>query len=186
MSDAARRRSARRTLLALVLVGLLPFAGSWLLYWLWEPDARVNYGELITPLPLADTRAPAELRDLRGKWVFLTVDSGACDKHCRRKLYAMRQVRLTQGQNMERIERAWIIDDATLPLAQLTAEYAGTRIVQAQGSDLLSKLPVATALRDHIYLIDPLGNVMLRYPRDADPSRMKKDLTRLLKASRIG
>ena len=168
------------------MVGLLPSVGSWLLYWLWEPDAHINYGELIAPLPLAETPAPVELRDLRGKWVFLMVDSGTCDEHCRRKLYAMRQVRLTQGKNMERIERAWLIDDGKSPAPELLAEYSGTRIVQAQGNELLSRLPVGTALRDHIYLVDPLGNVMLRYARDADPSRIKKDLTRLLKASRIG
>ena len=186
MSDARSRRTARLNLIALATIALLPFVGSWLLYWLWEPDAHVNYGELIAPLSLAEIRAPEELSKLRGRWVFLTVDSGACNEHCRRKLYVMRQVRLTQGQNMERIERAWLIDDGGAPAADLLAEHAGMHVVQAQGNELLSKLPVAGMLRDHIYLIDPLSNVMLRYPRDADASRMKKDLTRLLKASRIG
>jgi hypothetical protein len=186
MSDAAKRRSARLNLLALAVVGLLPFVGSWVLYWLWEPEAHVNYGELIAPLPLDETRVPADLRDLRGKWFFLTVDSGACDEHCRRKLYAMRQVRLTQGQNMERVERVWLIDDGRAAAPELTAQHAGLRIVHAQASELLSRLPVATALHDHVYLVDPLGNVILRYPRDADPSRMKRDLNRLLRASRIG
>jgi len=186
MSDAKSRRTARFNLIALATVALLPFVGSWLLYWLWEPDAHVNYGELIAPLPLAQTQAPTELRKLHGKWVFLTVDSGACGEVCQRKLYVMRQVRLTQGPSMERIERAWLIDDGAVPVADLLAEHAGMHVVQARGNELLSKLPVAGALRDHIYLIDPLGNVMLRYPRDADASRIKKDLTRLLKASRIG
>jgi hypothetical protein len=186
MSDATSRRTARLNLIALATVALLPFVGSWLLYWLWEPDAHVNYGELIAPLPLAQTQAPAELRKLRGKWVFLTIDSGACHEQCQRKLYVMRQVRLTQGQNMERIERAWLIDDGGAPAPGLLAEHAGMHVVQAQGNELLSRLSVAGALHDHIYLIDPVGNVMLRYPRDADASRIKKDLTRLLKASRIG
>ena len=114
------------------------------------------------------------------------VDSGTCDDWCRRKLYIMRQVRLTQGKDMDRVERAWLLDDAAAPAAVLVSEYAGTYLLQAPGSALLAKLPATGSVRDHIYLVDPLGNLVLRYPRDADPSRIKKDLSRLLRASRIG
>lgn len=180
------RRAARINLTALALIALLPFAASWLLYRYWQPTRFANYGELIEPLPLERALAPQALRDLRGKWVFLMVDSGACDDHCQRKLYVMRQVRLTQGQYRERVERAWLVDDGRAPAAELLDRYRGTRVMDAQGSALLTRLPVSGALRDHIYVVDPLGNVILRYPRDADASRMKKDITRLLKVSRIG
>jgi hypothetical protein len=184
MSDEASRRSARRNLIAIAAVALFPFVGSALLYLLWKPDAFVNYGELIEPLPVAE--APRALQDLRGKWAFLMVDGGACDEYCRRKLYVMRQVRLTQGENMERIERVWLIDDGTPVSPDVQAEYRGTHLVQAVGNPLLVRLAPGGAARDHLYIVDPLGNVMLRYPRDADPSRVKKDLTRLLKVSRVG
>ena len=98
----------------------------------------------------------------------------------------MRQVRLTQGANRDRIERAWLIDDDVRPVSQLAADYAGTHQVLAKDSPLITQLPADASVRDHIYVIDPLGNLMMRFPRDADPSRMKKDVMRLLKVSRIG
>jgi hypothetical protein len=185
MSDEARRRAARRNLIALATVALLPFVASWLLYRYWQPTRFTNYGELIQPLPLASAPAPQALRALQGKWVFLMVDSAACDANCERKLYAMRQVRLTQGKNMHRVERAWLVDDDGAPRPELLERYRGTHVVPAQASGLLTRLPVNGGLHDHIYVVDPLGNVMLRYPRDADPSLIKKDITRLLKTSRI-
>jgi hypothetical protein len=87
---------------------------------------------------------------------------------------------------MERVERAWLLEDDVAPSAGVTREYEGTTQIAAQGSALLRLLPASAAPRDHIYIIDPLGNVVLRYPRDPDPNRMKKDLSRLLRASRIG
>jgi hypothetical protein len=87
---------------------------------------------------------------------------------------------------MERVERVWLIlDDAPLE-TQLMREYDGTRMLRAAGSPLLAEFPAAGDVRDHVYVIDPLGNLMLRFPKDADPARMNKDLVRLLKASRIG
>lgn len=185
MSDARSRRSTRLNLIAIAAVAVLPLVGSYLLYWFWQPAQHINYGELVAA-PLPELHAAAALPQLRGKWAFVTVDSGACDEWCRRKLYIMRQVRLTQGKNMDRIERVWLLDDGVAPPPALLSEYAGTRVLQGPAPALLAKLPAAGAVRDHIYLVDPLGNLVLRYPREADPTRIKKDLLRLLHASRIG
>jgi hypothetical protein len=87
---------------------------------------------------------------------------------------------------MERIERTWLLDDDARPSDELVAEYQGTRIIPARGSPLLSRLPADASVRDHIYVVDPLGNLMMRYPRDADASKIKKDVTRLLRVSRVG
>jgi cytochrome oxidase Cu insertion factor (SCO1/SenC/PrrC family) len=173
-------------------VAVAPMLAAYALYYSWRPTAFTNYGELITPTPIANivVRQPdgSEFRldAFKGKWVLLMVDAGSCNEFCRRKLYDMRQVRLTQGKDMDRIERAWLVDDNGQPTEAIIAQYAGTHIVAAQGSPLLSQLPAGGSIRDHIYVVDPLGNLMLRYPRGADPSRMKKDIIRLLKASRIG
>ena len=87
---------------------------------------------------------------------------------------------------MERIERVWLILDEAPLETQLMREYEGTRLLRASGSPLLREFPASGGVRDHIYLIDPLGNLMLRFPEDVDPRKMHKDLVRLLRASRIG
>jgi cytochrome oxidase Cu insertion factor (SCO1/SenC/PrrC family) len=152
----------------------------------------MNYGELLPPRPMPD--APVRLvegrefkmSELHGKWVLLQVDSAACDQNCRQKLYYLRQARLTQGKDMQRIERVWIIDDNGTPEPSLLQEYAGTWLIQGAGSALLAALPAANSAKDHVYVIDPKGNLILRFPRDADPRKMVKDITRLLKVSQIG
>ena len=189
--DDAQRRS-RRMLLLVAAVCIAPFMGSFALYFFWPPSGRVNYGELVegavvpsAELKLSDGNA-FDFEKLRGRWLFVTIDSGGCDDYCRKKLWQMRQVRLTQGKYLERIERVWLLDDEKNVAPALMKEYEGTWVAAAQGHALLKAFPYKTAPRDHIYLVDPLGNIVLRYPRDANPSRMKKDLERLLKVSRIG
>ena len=192
MSDEERKPSGRASLVLVAVVCVAPFIASFVAYFMWQPSDRVNYGELLPPAQLvwpalSDVAgAPFDITRLRGKWVYLTVDSGACGEHCRGKLWKMRQVRRTQGKHMERIERLWLIEDAFAPDAALLKEHEGAWIVRAAGSTLLAQFPAAGARSDHIYLLDPLGNLVLRYPRDADPSRMRKDIERLLKVSRIG
>jgi cytochrome oxidase Cu insertion factor (SCO1/SenC/PrrC family) len=190
MSNGALR--SNRTLWLIVALTAAPVAASYLLYYFWTPTRTVNYGELIEPRPLPDS--PLALADgtafqlsrLRGKWVLVSLDSGRCDARCDRKLLYMRQLRLTQGKEMERVERAWLIMDDAAPRPEAAAPYAGTWVVRAAGTGLPERFPAEGAATDHIYVIDPLGNLMMRFPRDPDPSRMIKDLSRLLKASRIG
>ena len=116
----------------------------------------------------------------------LTADAAQCSEACRRKLFTLRQLRLTQGKDMERIERAWLISDDGAIAEGVADDFRGTWLVRAAASELLKRLPAEGALAEYIYVIDPLGNVVLRYPRDAEPGRMIKDLTRLLKTSGIG
>ncbi len=191
--DPIKLRHSRRMLLLIAAVCLAPFVASFTLYYFWQPSGRVNYGELVEGvtlpagnLALTGSGKPFDFTQLRGRWIFVTVDSGACDDYCQKKLWKMRQVRLTQGKYPERIERAWLVTDTQAVAATVLKEYEGTWVASAQDTAALKLLPYLNAQRDHIYLVDPLGNVVLRYPKDADPTRMKKDLTRLLKVSRIG
>lgn len=185
-----RARRSNLTLWLILAVCLAPLVLSYALYALWRPQSFVNYGELIDPpvalagvsLPRAGG-APFRFSELSGKWVYLIVDSGACDTRCQRKLYYVRQVRLTQGKDQSRVERLWLISDQHAPAAELEREYHGTIAVRLAATDFLSRLPARNSAADHIYLVDPLGNLMMRYPAEPDPSRMKKDLTRLLKLS---
>lgn len=181
-----------------------PVIAAWLAFFVFPPGKLMNYGDIIesralpdTPLSLLDGK-PFRLSALRGHWVMLQVDGGACAEACQVKLYQMRQVRLTQGREMERIERVWLIDDTAQLDTMIMRAFDGTRMLRAAASPLLTQFPLPAAeggnagksggsnVRDHIYLIDPLGNLMMRFPKDADPSRIKKDIERLLRVSRIG
>ena len=191
MSDAQPKRS-KAVLWVMLALTVAPVAGSYLLYYFWPPERTVNYGELLESRTLPDvslTLADGQLfrsSAWRGKWVLAMFDSGVCDEYCAKKLYFMRQVRLAQGKEMGRVERAFFITDtATLPARTLEV-YEGTWLVRGVSDALISAFPATRERRAHIYLIDPLGNVVLRYPQDPDPRRMIKDLQRLLKYSRIG
>ena len=191
MSDAAPPRKLT-SLWLIVALTVAPVAASYLLYFFWQPEGRVNYGELIEPKALPDpVLAQADgttfrLSQLRGKWLLVSVDAGACDANCDRKLLYMRQLRLTQGKNADRVERLWLLSDGAAPRAEAAKQYEGTWIVRAGDSGLTGLFPAPGAAADHIYLVDPLGNLMMRFPRNAEPRLMIKDLGRLLKASQVG
>lgn len=176
-------------LLLLGAISLAPFVGSLLLYYFWKPQNFTNYGELLAAVPLADVAVKARdgstfrFSELRGKWTFLTVDAGACDDNCRSKLYLMRQIRLTQGKDQERLERLWLVTDGRKPAPELAGEYAGTREIMMDEDEFVRRLPAVQSANDHVYMIDPFGNLMMRFPRDADLRRVKKDVGKLLKAS---
>jgi cytochrome oxidase Cu insertion factor (SCO1/SenC/PrrC family) len=169
--------SPRLKLAALFAVCAAPFVLGWLAYeYRWISGPSANYGELIAPHPLAGPLVP-----LRGKWVLVTFDPAVCGAPCERKLYIVRQVRRAVGKDAERIERLWLLTDAGKPRAELLAAIEGSHVVRAD-AELLKSFPGP----EHIYLVDPLGNLMMRFPADPDPSRMIKDLQRLLKYSRFG
>ena len=171
--------SPRLRLAALVAVCAAPFVLGWLAYeYRWISGQTANYGELIAPRPLAGPLAP-----LRGKWVFLTVDAAGCAAACERKLYVVRQVRRGQGKDAERIERLWLLTDGGKPRAELLAAIEGSHLAAAD-AELLKSLPGNAS--EYIYLVDPLGNLMMRFPGDPDPARLIKDLQRLMKYSRFG
>jgi cytochrome oxidase Cu insertion factor (SCO1/SenC/PrrC family) len=173
-------------------VTVAPFVFAYLAYQYWQPAGRSNHGELIEPriLPTAPlvllNGKPFQLADLKGKWLMIHADSGACAESCRKQLYFMRQVRLAQGKNFDRIERVWLITDGAQPPADLAPLVEGVWLVRAAGAPIVVALPGMAAVSDHIFLVDPRGNLMLRFPRDPDPAGMIKDLQRLLKLSRVG
>ena len=169
--------SSRAKLLLIFLACAAPFVLAWAAWHFgWAPGAAGNYGELIPPRIVSGTPLPA----LRGKWVMVTFDSAACDAYCEKKLYFMRQVRRAQGRDQGRVERLWVITDAGSPRPGLLAAIEGTHLSRGSPGEFPGERT------QHIYLVDPLGNLMMRFPRDPDPSKMLKDLQRLLKYSGIG
>jgi hypothetical protein len=180
--------SGRRTLLLLAAVTLAPVVASYTAYYLFPRDASVNYGTLLPTAPapaIEGVRAdgsPFRLTDLRGRWVLLASGGGDCDASCERRLYATRQARTMQGKEQDRVVRAWLVVGEAAPSPELLAQHPGLVVVRVPEA-ALAQLPGGAA---PLYLIDPLGNLVLRYPDDPDIKGMAKDLSRLLRASGIG
>jgi len=181
------RAKGRRTLLLLALVVITPVIASYSAYYFFPREQRTNYGELLaTPAPaLAGTRAdglPFALAQLKGKWVLAAGAPGACDASCAGALHATRQARTIQGREMERVQRVWLVTDDVVPDAALLAQHPDLLVVHVPRS-AAAALPVGA---DRIYLIDPLGNLVLAFPAEPDIRKVAKDIERVLKASRIG
>jgi hypothetical protein len=190
------RKRTHWALFLVIFVCAAPMFFSYLTYYLIKPEGRTNYGDLLDPrqYPMPELGAttldgkPATLKEFAGKWVMLQADVAACAKPCVDKLYYQRQVRMTQGKDRDRIERVWLVLDDQPIDPSLLKEHQGTQILRVAPATLATWLPLAEggALNDHIFIIDPLGNLMMRFPKDADPNKIKKDISKLLRASRIG
>ena len=187
------RNINRLKLVGIGVLALLPVVGSYLLYWFWVPEEHTNYGTLLkprsvpqAPLALVGGNEPFSFDALRGRWVLVVADGGECPQACEEKLWLIRQVRQAQGKELQRVERVWLIDDGRAPAARFGKDYAGTWIVAAKASPLLEVFGAEAGRRDHIYLVDPLGNLMMRFPHNPEPRRIIRDLGRLLKYSSIG
>lgn len=192
MSDAAVRTATKRkaSLWLLAAVCIAPVLASYIAYYFWQPEGHVNYGELLEPKPMPDPQValvdgtPFRLSQLRNRWVLLVAQPGACDASCQQQLIYLRQLRLAQGKESDRVERVWLVTDNTVPDKRLLEQFPGMYTVRAAGTALVAALPAAGTPADHIYIVDVLGNMMMRYPRDADPRKMLKDIARLLRHSK--
>lgn len=156
-------------------------------------------GQLIQPaVPLTDftlqqQKGEFNLDTVRGSWTLLYMPEGDCLDVCKLNLYHMRQVRLALNHRMDRVQRAVLLESPQQLNDELIAEHAGLMVATGSREDqaaLRDQVWAAEAsmaeLADAIYLIDPFGNVMLRFPSDLPPKSMLKDLKHLLKVSRIG
>jgi cytochrome oxidase Cu insertion factor (SCO1/SenC/PrrC family) len=186
-------------LIGLALIFFGPLGVSFYLYYghgSWHPGGRVNAGDLIVPpRPLPSLALPLQSSGetdsefLRRKWTLLYVQQGACAERCRTSLYETRQVRLALDRDMDRVQRVFIAD----------GDCCDFRLLHEQNPDLITVRmnPAAAPLlallphggpdnAEHIFLIDPLGNLMMSYAPDAKPKGMLEDMKRLLRLSHIG
>lgn len=194
--DSGRvRRNARLKLAAILLVCASPVIASYFTYYVIRPEGRVNYGELIEPqrsvssVPIAPlSEPPAVLADLRGKWLMVVSGPAQCDQACQTRLYNIRQVRLTTGRERERVERLWLLTGPGDVDTGLLSQHEGLKLARIDPAVLREHFAPAQGAQadDHIWVIDPMGNLMMRFPVNADPNRMKKDLNKLLRVSRVG
>jgi len=184
--------SSRSKFLVLVGFFMVPVIAAYIAYFGWRPAGHTNYGELLKAAPLQHSAGKRldgqafDLQALQGKWVMVHIGPANCDAACAQQLYLMRQVRITQGKDQSRIERLWVLADQGSPDAKLLQSHPGLQVWRPNDPAFTAQFPAAQHSAQHIYLVDPLGNLMLRFPAQPDPKRMMKDLKLLLKASQIG
>jgi len=188
---AGRRRTTarnRRLIVLMVAIAIAPVALSYLTYYFWPRDARVNYGELLarqTLAPIVGARPDGARFDtdaLRGRWLMLFAAPGACDAACTGALYAMRQARTIQNAERDRVLRVWLVTDDAMPSESLLAAHPDLAVAHVAASSIAAWPRGDRA----IYVVDPLGNFVLAWPSKPDIKAMAKDLERLLRASSIG
>ncbi len=200
MSPQDRRQ--RRLLIALALLFFAPLGLAFFLYYghgTWHPVGHVNAGELIEPArPLPSVTLPllssgdADPNFLKGKWTLLYVVSGPCAEVCRSRLYDTRQVRLALDRDMIRVQRVFIADADCCAAPFLHEQHPDLITIRASAAaaPLLALLPgrsgISASPAPRVYLIDPLGNLMMSYAAEAKSKGMLEDMKRLLRLSSIG
>lgn len=204
---AAPKKRSMWPLYAIFLMALAPVVAALLAYFMPQlglrPDGHNNYGRILDPqrpmptaqaLPLTTLEGQTfDLASLRGQWILITADEAACPESCVRKLFILRNSHASQGKNVDRLSRVWFVtDDGQVPQQVLDA-YVGTHMLRADAKALSTFLTAdrqdaeaVAALRDHMWIIDPLGNLMMEFPPNADPIEVRDDIVKLLKRSRIG
>ncbi len=196
VQEAVRRTAqGRLKMLLVLLVCAAPVIASYFTYFVIRPEGRSNYSELILPtrplpdLPFTDLNGvPVKAATLKGQWLLVVVSGGMCDVKCEKHLWVQRQLRETLGREKDRLDKLWLIfDKATPRLETLQAISAGApatalRVPEAALAQWLA--PAAgKALEQHLFIVDPLGEWMMRVPADPDPARLKRDIEKLLRAS---
>jgi hypothetical protein len=190
--SAEATRAGRWKMLLLMLVCAAPVIASYFTYYVIRPQARTNYGELIQPqrpIPaLFGVGAEGQkvpLTSLKDQWLLISVSDSACNERCQQHLYLQHQLRETLGREKDRLDWVWLRTGAdTLSPALAEATKTAT-VLLADRKEIANWLqPAAGAqLEDHLYVVDPLGNWMMRFPADLDPKQVQRDLNRLLRAS---
>lgn len=192
---ARRTRAGRWKMLLVLALCAAPVIASYITYYVVRPEGRRVFGVLIEPQrPLPDLvgasldGAKLNLRDLKGQWLIVSVAGGACDTRCQQHLYLQRQIRESLGKEKDRVDRVWLVDDSVAPSDELLPALKDATVLQVPHPALAQWLAPDTghALADHLYLVDPLGNWMLRFPADLDlagAAKAKRDIERVLRAS---
>ena len=190
-----RTRRGRLQMLLVLLACAAPIMASYFTYYVVRPEGRRNFGELVQPqrpLPAMPTVALdgslGSLASLKGQWLLVTVSGGDCKADCEQRLYLQRQLRESLGKEKDRMDRVWLLTDDAPVAAPLLPALKQAAVLRVAAADVQQWLAPAAGhqLQEHLYLVDPLGNWMMRFPANLDAegaAKAKKDLERLLRAS---
>lgn len=190
-----RTRLGRLKMLAVLAVCAAPVVASYLTYYVLQPGGRSNYGTLILPtrslpdLPMSTLAGePRKAASLKGQWLVVVVAPASCDAACEKRLFLQRQLREMTGRDRDRIDKVWFVVDDGQPRAALREATGGAvpvQVLRVPREALAAWLQpdAGRALEDHVYMVDPQGEWMMRMPPEPEPARVKRDLERLLRAS---
>ena len=192
---SGRTQKGRWKMILVMLVCAAPVIASYFTYYVVRPDGRRNFGELINPqrvlpdLPATGLDGQASnLRGLKGQWLLVSVGNAACDEACVQRLYLQRQMRESLGKEKDRLDRVWLVTDDKTVDAKLQPALTGATVLRVPLAALATWLQPSSgqSMADHLYVIDPMGNWMMRFPANLDlpgAAKAKRDLERLLRAS---
>ncbi len=195
VQSAQRGRHARWKLLGLLLVCVAPVVASYFTYYVIRPEGRKNFGTLIQPqrpmpaLVTTDLQGkPGNLADLQHQWLLVSVGPAACDTGCEKRLYFQRQMREALGKNKDRVDWVWLVTDQQPVRPALRTGIAAAEVLRVDEAALSEWLQADSshALSEHLYVVDPMGHWMMRFPANLDASgasRAKRDIESLLRAS---
>ena len=193
--DARRTRRGRWQMLLLALVCAAPVIASYLSYYVVRPQARSSFGELIEPQRPIPAAAATDLNgqrfdlgSLRGQWLLVSVAGGGCGAACQNNLYLQRQLRESLGRDNDRLDWVWLVSDDLRIDEALRPALSHATVVRVPADALARWLAPAPGHRldEHLYVVDPMGHWMMRFPAALDTAgaaKAKRDLTRLLRAS---
>ena len=195
VEEAGRTVRGRWKMILVMLICAAPVVASYFTYYFIRPQALRNFGDLINPQrPLPDLATvdldgkPGNLRELKGQWLLVSVGSGNCTPACVQQLYLQRQLRESLGKDKDRVDRVWLITDEQPVAPALQEGLKQSLVLRVAPAPLAQWLQPASGhtLTEHLYLVDPLGNWMMRFPANLDltsAAKAKRDLERLLRAS---
>lgn len=194
-ADGQRTRSGRWLMLAVLLVCAAPIVASYFTYYVIRPQNAKSHGELIQPsrsLPAIMASGPdgraIGLPTLKNQWLLISVGSGACDSDCQERLYLQRQILTGLGRERDRLEWVWLVHDQADLNPAIQAGLAEATVLRVRPEELAQWLQPKQGhrLEEHLYLVDPMGEWMMRFPAPIDRKsapRIKRDLERLLRAA---
>ena len=194
-TTAPKRSGGRLKMIAVLLVCAAPVVASYVTYYVIKPEGRQNFGELINPQrPLPDIKGldingvGVGLQTLKGQWLLVSVAGAGCDEACVQHLYLQRQMRESLGKEKDRLDWVWLISDDAPMAEPLRIALKGATTLRVPALDIAAWLAPGSghALADHLYLVDPMGNWMLRFPAKLDKvtaAKAKRDIERLLRAA---
>jgi cytochrome oxidase Cu insertion factor (SCO1/SenC/PrrC family) len=202
-NDSSAAPRGRRQLLALAALFFVPLALAFWMYYgsgSWRPGGDVSKGDLIDPArPLPQLElptlhgTPTAADFLLGKWTMLYVGDGLCDERCRKALYLMRQSRIALNKDMDRVQRVFVVTNRCCDRGFLATEHPDLLVVRVEdtaSAQLLAPFPaydgVPVGAAGRIYLVDPLGNLLMSYSSAAPDKALLTDMKKLLRLSHIG